>query len=258
MCTLTLVAENDGYRLAMNRDERIARGAGTKPEMHEFSGTRVLYPTDGAGGTWIGVNEHRVGLALLNWNDPAPRPPQTGKTESRGRIIPALLGLSSLEETLAAVKALPLARTLPFRMVGVFPREQAVREWRWNSALNVLAHAWQPRHWFSSGLSDQQAEQLRGATCREAWGQPDAGSEAWLRTLHASHADGPVAFTMCVHREEVQTLSYTEIHCAPAKIEMKHFFGNPCVLREGHAAQFSRLAGVESALPEHSAGRRSR
>src|SRR4051812_10645584 len=69
MCTLTVATGSDTYRMAMNRDEKIARGAGVPPEMHEFDGTRAIYPNDGDGGTWIAANESGIGLALLNWND---------------------------------------------------------------------------------------------------------------------------------------------------------------------------------------------
>ena len=72
MCTLTVVTRNDRYLMAMNRDEKIARGAGAPAEMHEFESTRAIYPNDGEGGTWIAANEYGIGLAVLNWNDTTP------------------------------------------------------------------------------------------------------------------------------------------------------------------------------------------
>ena len=50
MCTLTVVTRNDTYLLAMNRDEKISRGAGFPPEIHEFEGDKAIYPSDGDGG----------------------------------------------------------------------------------------------------------------------------------------------------------------------------------------------------------------
>ena len=56
---------------------------------------------------------------------------------------------------------------MPFRLVGVFPSEQEIWEWRWDSAqLEFQVHEWESRHWFSSSLSDERAESLRGAACR--------------------------------------------------------------------------------------------
>ena len=44
MCTLTVVTRNDTYLMAMNRDEKIARGAGHSPEIHEFETPRPSIP----------------------------------------------------------------------------------------------------------------------------------------------------------------------------------------------------------------------
>jgi hypothetical protein len=72
MCTLTVVTRNHAYLMAMNRDEKIARGAGFPPEIHEFEGTKAIYPSDGDGGTWFATNDYGITLALLNWNTVAP------------------------------------------------------------------------------------------------------------------------------------------------------------------------------------------
>jgi len=57
MCSLSVITRNDGYLLAMNRDERIARGAGSPPDIHEFEGAKAVYPSDGDGGTWCATND---------------------------------------------------------------------------------------------------------------------------------------------------------------------------------------------------------
>lgn len=229
MCTLSVVTSDNGYLLGMNRDERIARGAGTPPEARELGGTKAIYPSDGAGGTWIGANEHAIALALLNWNDIVPRPTDVSKSRSRGLVIPALISSRALAEFRVALGVLELEDMLPFRLVGVFPPERQICEWRWDSGkMEFLLHGWEVRHWFSSSLSDKQAENLRRAACQAAWEQPDAGSAPWLRRLHASHVGGPGPFSLCVHRSDVRTLSYSEIACTPAVVRMEHFIGSPC------------------------------
>jgi len=241
MCTLTLVTQNDGYLLAMNRDEKIARGAGTNPEVHEFKGTRALYPGDGTGGTWIAANEHGNTLALLNWCVPTSSLAASRQPQSRGQLIPAIADSRSMADLLAALSVLDLERMLPFRLIGIFALEQAVLEWRWNSTnLSYEVHPWETRHWFSSSLSDEEALRLRGATCRASWNEPGTGSSAWLRKLHGSHTDGPGAFSICVHRDDVRTLSYTEICCTSSKIEVDHFIGSPCTMKQGHSSAMQR------------------
>ncbi|MGH9536360.1 MAG: NRDE family protein [Terriglobales bacterium] len=231
MCTLSVITRDDGYLLAMNRDEKIARGAGELPQIHRLrlNGTTAAYPSDGAGGTWIAANEYGVALALLNWNDVVQPEPGTSKVRSRGEIIPILAGAPSLTGLQSAFAAFNLDGIRPFRLVAVVPSERAIAEWGWDSSqLAFQTLSWHSRHWFSSSLTDRQAGILRGAVCRDAQHELDAGSAPWLRRLHASHTGGPGPFSLCVHRDDVKTLSYSEIAVAPERIQMGHFRGSPC------------------------------
>jgi hypothetical protein len=247
MCTLTVVTGDNSHCIAMNRDEKIMRGVGVPPEIHEFDGTRVIYPGDGTGGTWIAANEYGITLALLNWNDIVPRGIDTSKTRSRGRVIPALLDSRSLPELHAVFGLSKLEGMLPFRVVGVFPSEKEIWEWRWDSAqLEFQVHGWELRHWFSSSLSDKQAESLRGAACCNAQYESDAGSVPWLRRLHASHASGPGPFSLCVHREDVKTLCYTEVTCTPTTVGVEHFLASPCSMRSSHLIETQRRVSADS------------
>ena len=248
MCTLTVVTGSDTYRMAMNRDEKIARGAGVPPVMHEFDGTRAIYPNDGDGGTWIAANECGIALALLNWNDIAP-PGKTVKTRSRGRVIPALIDSRSLWDLHAVFSVSNFTGMLPFRLVGVFPSEREIWEWRWDSThLEFQVHAWKSRHWFSSSLSDNRAESLRGLACRDAQRESDAGSVPWLRRLHASHGGGPGPFSLCVHREDVKTLSYSEVMVTPGHVQMSHFRGSPCTMTQIHTIEIKRADCLDPAV----------
>lgn len=240
MCTLTVVTRNDAYLMAMNRDEKIARGAGFPPEIHELEGSRAIYPSDGDGGTWFASNDSGITLALLNWNTVAPHG-MDAKTRSRGRVIPALIDSQSQSELHKVLDVSTFEGMMPFRLVGVFPSEQTIGEWRWGSKqLRFQAHAWESRHWFSSSLSDRQAESLRGAACRDAQDELDASSAPWLRRLHASHAGGPGPFSLCVHRDDVKTLSYSEVMVTTGRIQMGHFLGSPCTMGQIHPIEIQR------------------
>lgn len=248
MCTLTVVTRNDTYLMAMNRDEKIARGAGAPTKMHEFDSTRAIYPNDGDGGTWIAANECGIALALLNWNDMA----QAGravKTRSRGRVIPALMDSRSLWDLRAVFSVSNFTGMLPFRLVGVFPSEQEIWEWRWDSTqLEFQVHEWTSQHWFSSSLSDGQAETVRGLACRDAQHDSDASSVPWLRRLHASHRGGPGPFSLCVHREDVKTLSYSEVVVTPGYVQMGHFRGSPCAMAQVYPIEIERTDCLDIAV----------
>ena len=43
-------------------------------------------------------------------------------------------------------------------------------------------------------------------------------SLAWMRRLHRSHVPAPGPFSICVHREDARTVSYTEIEAASGAV----------------------------------------
>jgi hypothetical protein len=248
MCTLSLITRTNGYLLAMNRDEKVARGAGSLPEIYRRDGVRMAHPGDGSSGTWIGVNEFGIALAVLNWNEPSP---SAAKTQSRGGLIPRLLSCSSIADLDPGIGNLDLCGILPFRLVAVAPREEEIWEWRWDSSrLQCCPHRWRARHWFSSSLSDQEAEKSRSKACRLAWEEANAGSSSWLRRLHGSHENAaplvPGPFGLCVHRPDVRTLSYSEVECASSCIRFSHWKGSPCSTlgRGAFELEFERNAAL--------------
>jgi transport and Golgi organization protein 2 len=232
----------------MNRDEKITRGPGMPPEMHEFEDAKAIYPNDGDGGTWIAANECGIALALLNWNDVALRG-NAVKPRSRGLVIPALIDSRSLSGLHTVLSVSNFTGMLPFRLVGVFPSEQEIWEWRWDSTqLEFQIHEWKSRHWFSSSLSDAQAGSLRGLACCDAQHDSDVGSALWLRRLHASHGGGAGPFSVCVHRDGVKTLSYSEVVVTPGHVQMGHFRGSPCTMGQIHPIEIERADCLNPAV----------
>lgn len=241
MCSLSFVAGDHGYLLAMNRDEKMARGPGNFPKLRDLGGTQAVFPAEEGGGTWIGANQHGLTLALLNWNEVVQTIDLGAVRRSRGLLIPALISSMTAGEFTNALCDLNVREHAPFRLVAVFGAEKELVEWRWDGyQLSRQAFPWHSRHWFSSSLSDRCAEQVRAAVCADAWDERDSGSVSWLRRLHASHASGPGPFSLCVHRAEVATLSYTEVICTPAKVSMRHSAGSPCRQSERKTLEIHR------------------
>ena len=223
MCTVTFIPKPDGFLLGMNRDDLFPR-ADTRPPSINQTGTRfAVYPSERIGGTWIGVNDVGLVFALLNWNRP-----QSQKLRSRGEVIPAILRASSLDDASDLLRRTSLTGVLPFRLIGIYSQHHAVSEWRWDGEVNRFDFPWELSHWFSSGLSDQDAEIKRGTICRDALSDADARSLEWMRRLHRSHSPEPGPFSICAHRETAGTLSYTEIIAADGKVTMNYSADSPC------------------------------
>ena len=52
---------------------------------------------------------------------------------------------------------------------------------------------------------------------------------SWVRNLHQSHDPLPGPFSICVHREEAATMSYTEVCCSGEGVSMSYRSGSPCL-----------------------------
>lgn len=227
MCTLTFIPKPRGYLLGMNRDERLTRETAMPAAIVEREGVPAVYPREGAtGGTWIAGNAEGMAFALLNQN----RTPGTGpKLRSRGHVIPSLIHSAGMREAVQRLEALDMSGMMPFLLTGFFPAEQSIVEWKWDGAfLKFRPWTWRARHWFSSGISDFMAAKVRGEFCQTAWQRRDAGSREWLRRVHASHAPVRGSFSICMHRAEAASVSYTEIGYDGLTLDLRYHAGHPC------------------------------
>lgn len=228
MCTLSFLPVKDGYIAAMNRDELRTRPAGLPPAIYSSGELSLVYPHESGGGTWIGANSRGTLLALLNWYSM-----ETGKlgekNRSRGEVIPIALQELDPLHVEGAVRRLGLTGIYPFRLFGFFPAEKQIQEWHWDTQqLLSLSHAWSRQHWFSSSCSDAHAAVKRGAACAQGWRGEPSDPSTWLRELHASHLPEPGPFSICVHREDAATVSYTEVEYKPTGLQVRYQAGNPC------------------------------
>lgn len=249
MCTVSFVPKSHGFYLAMNRDEKRDRPAALIPTVVEIEGRRAVFPYEPTGGTWVSVNDGGVCLALINWHQIQRKP--KNDTVSRALVVRELAGESRTDEIAASVTKLPLRKLRPFRLIAVAPGEGRVIEWRWNlQRLTRCDHRWQRQHWFSSGFDEHRAEVERAKICasyvaggddpgrRENSGRGNrAGVVAagyslkQLRDLHRSHAPNRGPFSICMHRVNAATVSYTEISVTKNSASMRYASGPPCIAR---------------------------
>ncbi|MBI1841350.1 MAG: NRDE family protein [Verrucomicrobia bacterium] len=245
MCTLTFNPRDRGFALAMNRDEKRARARGAPPAPRTFGNTNALLPSESGGGTWIGVNEHAVCLALINWYSVPSQPRQA--LSSRGGVIPSLLDAPDAQSVRERLKPAPLSSKNPFRLIGVFAREKAVVEWQWNGRrLEVVEHPWALGIWISSGFDEPGAQQARGATFLRRRIEQDPSQGDWLRQLHASHIPEAGAYSVCMHRADAATVSCSEITVNDETVRFAYCDGPPC---SGAAWTESQLALLSASNP---------
>jgi len=232
MCTVTFSPRKHGYALAMNRDEQLTRAAGLPSTESVINGRRVLAPSEPSGGTWISVNDSGVTFALINWYSINARIDEN--PVSRGKVVRALSPCNTAALASQSLELLPLKKMNPFRLIGVFPNDANILEWRWD--LSKLIHqkkTWQIQQWVSSGFDEPEAQRMRGITFQEALRQKSVGSLDWLRRLHRSHLPTTGPFSTCMHRSDAATVSYTEITVFWKKSVMRYFDAAPCKCTRG-------------------------
>jgi hypothetical protein len=227
MCTVSFIPNSQGFYIGMNRDESVHRVTANSPEVNHRAGHGLLYPAEPSGGTWIGVNDTGVCLALINWQ---AVPSQREKPlVSRGTVVKTLISSRSSDQLFPGIEGLPLRRMQPFRLIAVLLLEHVVHEFRWDQfEISQRRYEWEARHWFSSGFDEPAVQEKRAKLCRTAWDRPEAGSLNWLRQLHASHLPAPGPFSICMHREDAATVSYTEIVVGNGSVLMRYHPGPLC------------------------------
>jgi Transport and Golgi organisation 2 len=238
MCSVSFLPREGGFVLAMNRDELISRVPALPPRVHHRGDLAVLCPSEPSGGTWIGVNNAGMVFSLLNWHS---QPDCTAEDLiSRGEVVRALLSGRRSSAAAAILKELPLRRINPFRLIAVSLPERLLTEWRSGSgALTSRVHPWKRHHWFSSGFDEGRAIQIRRGVCAQFPG--DLEDLATLRKLHATHLPVAGPFSLCMHREDAATVSYTEISIRDHTAFMSYLSGSPC----SPAARFRQVLSLD-------------
>lgn len=228
MCTLSVLPRPGGYRLAMNRDEAWTRPRATELFASAGPGLARAYPVDAlAGGTWIGMNQAGLCLALLNQYPAVPDAPHA---RSRGLLIPSLLDAASAEQAAGALAELDLEAHRPFLMLAV-DRQGPLRLCRW---LGGRREAWSleraPLLLSSSGREPERVVPGRQAQF-QAWlaqGPGPAATLEELRRFHASHQPTRGLLSVCAHREDAGTVSLSLAQSGEDGCRLVYAPGSPC------------------------------
>jgi hypothetical protein len=227
MCTVSFLPNTHGFYVAMNRDEKLDRSTALAPTIINLESGRAVFPSEPTGGTWISLNNAGVCLALINWHRVERQPKED--VVSRGEVVRALASKCSADDIVNGLAKLPLRKLRPFRLIVIVPSEKLVTEWRWNLEwLTMRNHKWQPQHWFSSGFDEQRAELERQRVCDAAHSRRHTRKLNWLRQLHCSHAPKRGPFSICMHRRDASTVSYTEVAVSEKRATMRYKAGAAC------------------------------
>lgn len=242
MCTLSWFFDKENTHVFFNRDEQKSRAIAEPPRVVCTNQVDRLMPIDPVGGgSWLAVNEFGWAFALLNFYQ--GRTPK-GKLISRGHIIRGVSELNCFGRIVEFFDGLKLAKYAPFSLVCFAPNGISVDDMpphqcvngqtatmlRWTgNALQIVA---QRSPLFSSAVmfddvvfsrTKQAEEYIGGVVCeRERIDKHIA--------LHCSHEPAASAQSICMHREDAHTVSFSHIEVTHNNVMFNYTNGSPCTV----------------------------
>ncbi|MBV9928193.1 MAG: NRDE family protein [Acidobacteria bacterium] len=244
MCTVSWAATAEGYELFCNRDERRTRAAAQSPTVRGSRGVRFLAPTDAeAGGTWIAANEFGLTLCLLN-RYTGGESQAAGEFRSRGLLLPELASLRDTAEVMRAVECGSLSQFRPFTLLALAPGAPPAAACWTGRRLLVCEEDGDPlmpltsSSFNSNEVVRERMKFFRGMTA----GHPSPAAELLTR-FHHSHEPEPGPSSVCMHRPDASTVSFSRVKVSPVSIEFYYQPGPPCAGARGLSVSLQRSAG---------------
>ena len=243
MCTVTWLGENGGYSLLFNRDEKHTRGVAEQPRTHRRDNVRFAAPIDSdGGGTWIAVNDHGLTVCLLNAYSEA-RLWDGAASKSRGEIPFDVASSRSMEDVAERIDRTPLGCFAPFRLLAL-EADRAAWLFEWSGSKITLDPNADRRMPLTSSSFESAAV---AASRRTAFQQYIAERTTITRTLlerfHSCHDPAPSAYSVCMHRRDARTVSFSRVTVGASDIRLDYSSDSPCRARPPTTVRLQRRSG---------------
>lgn len=220
MCSVSWWIDASGYQLFFNRDEQKSRAPALPPQTFILRGVKVLMPVDPVGqGSWISVNEHGLSLCLLNHYQ-GKKP--AGELISRGQLVKYLSSAKTIAEVAQRFSELKLGVFAPFTLLAFELGHSTARELQWNGESFCVVAAFSP--YFSSAVALEDVVTYRQSVYDAL---PNIDSHTLL-AFHAQHHPEQSHMSVCMHRDDAQTVSFTGVRVSEQHRQMSYVAGSPC------------------------------
>lgn len=246
MCTVSWAATAEGYELFCNRDERRTRRAAHAPAERTSRGVRFIAPTDAeAGGTWLAANEYGLTLCLLNRYPEGEAP--AGEFKSRGLLLPGLMGLRDPFEVMRAVTRGGLSQFQPFTLLALAPGAPPNAAcWTGRRLLVCEEGADSLMPLTSSSFNGAEVVRARRELFRRMTEGPTNCPAETLTRFHHSHEPEPGPLSVCMHRPDASTVSFSRVKVNSGSVEFYYQPGPPCAGDKGVCVSLARAQRIKS------------
>lgn len=226
MCTVTWLQTREGYDLRMNRDELRTRSVALPPAVYERNDIRYVAPRDvDGGGTWIAANDRGIAVCLLNGTVHSHDP---RGVRSRGLLVDDLADVRSVTELRVRLESARLSDYSAFTLLALEPGQAAfIARWTGHT-LVVDSDASSPAMLTSSSVDLDAVTATRTAAFREAL-RTGRGFEAEsIEAMHRGHQPERSHRSVCMHREDAETVSYTRVTVCGDAVLVRYEDGPAC------------------------------
>ena len=237
MCTMTWFLKKEGYELFFNRDERVSRSHAELPGVQTTDSIQTISPTDSdAGGTWISANQYGVTVCLLNHYQ-FEQIATYKNWISRGEIVRRFALTSDLKLAETQFLKLDLKDYRAFRMF-IISRSGSNVLCVWDGhRLRVEWNVSKPKS--SSSVDAKHVKLVRRDQFEKLGLAESTHSEDFLR-FHASHLPTKSKESVCMHRNDANTVSLSHIDVGERLVRFRYADGPPCSAKLGSAIAIER------------------
>jgi len=224
MCTISWLIKDDNYHVFFNRDEQRSRDCAIPPQVMNIKDAQVLLPIDPSGnGSWISTNEFGLTLCLLNYYQGSnPK----GILTSRGLLLKNLSSFSSVEDIDLQLKKLELHQYASFSFLAFGLDDSGLisqKAWQWNG--RKLTSVFLNSPFTSSSVSFEEVSQSRLSLARQLL-KPESINT--FLDYHKSHHPSESHLSVCMHRKDAKTVSFSHIHVRPTQSIFNYKNDSPC------------------------------
>ncbi len=207
MCLVSLIPIEGGFLLSSNRDEFLDRDA-TEVVSEDINGTKIMYPQDIAGGSWIILADDNRAVCLLN-----------GAKQNHKRVLPYRLSRGvmmkeffSYDHTVSFFEHYDFWNIEPFTMIIVEDMDHRY-EFRWDGNTKLIKEL-SPNDiyiWSSSTLYDEVSQERRETMLRSALGQSNYEYDS-IKYAHLIKDESDLSKGLYVKLGGVvETISHTQL-----------------------------------------------
>ncbi len=219
MCTVTIIPiGNNDFVLTTNRDEAPDR-VSLVPDFYTIDNTKLLFPKDKMGGTWIGVSEKNRVVCVLNGAFEKHKR-QSSYRKSRGIVANDFMISNDI---VATIEAYNLEDIEPFTIVIA----------DWNTTLKFYELVWDGKNkhfielpkdsriWSSSTLYSEgmMKERQQWFENFEAFNELNADS---ILEFHSTADADNMDYGVVMNRGFVKTTSITQIEKRGNDVDMRY------------------------------------